>query len=134
MLAKWGTVFCDADSVAVPPGGGLHSSGDKRLIRFNKASCPEYPPNPLPNPRTRLKAVALTKRPWTQNTLASLIPGASSSGGGATGATAGGALGGPSSSKMGGSRDSLLESSSSGRLQKQREGGAGAYSKSYTLV
>ncbi|KAF3847712.1 hypothetical protein F7725_020740 [Dissostichus mawsoni] len=50
---------------------------------------------------------------------------------GATGGTPGGA-----SSKMGGSRDSLLESSSSGlgRLQKQRDGGAGAYSKSYTLV
>lgn len=38
-----------------------------------------------------------------------------------------------SATKMAGSRDSLLESSSSGlgRLQKQ---GAGAYSKSYTLV
>lgn len=63
---------------------------------------------------------------------------ASSSGGagvaGATGGTPGGAP--SSSSKMGGSRDSLLESSSSGlgRLQKQRDGGAGAYSKSYTLV
>lgn len=62
----------------------------------------------------------------------------SSSGGsgvaGATGGTPGGAS--SSSSKMGGSRDSLLESSSSGlgRLQKQRDGGAGAYSKSYTLV
>lgn len=64
--------------------------------------------------------------------------GSSSSGGGgvagATGGTPGGAS--SSSSKMGGSRDSLLESSSSGlgRLQKQRDGGAGAYSKSYTLV
>uniref|UniRef100_A0AAQ5YJS5 Down syndrome cell adhesion molecule like 1 n=1 Tax=Amphiprion ocellaris TaxID=80972 RepID=A0AAQ5YJS5_AMPOC len=61
----------------------------------------------------------------------------SSGGGGAVGAT-GGTPGGASSSssKMGGSRDSLLESSSSGlgRLQKQRDGGAGAYSKSYTLV
>uniref|UniRef100_H3C696 DS cell adhesion molecule like 1 n=1 Tax=Tetraodon nigroviridis TaxID=99883 RepID=H3C696_TETNG len=60
---------------------------------------------------------------------------ASSSGGaGAAGATPGGAS--SSSSKVGGSRDSLLESSSSGlgRLQKQRDGGAGAYSKSYTLV
>lgn len=63
---------------------------------------------------------------------------ASSSGGagvaGATGGTPGGAS--SSSSKVGGSRDSLLESSSSGlgRLQKQRDGGAGAYSKSYTLV
>lgn len=61
----------------------------------------------------------------------------SSSGGGVAGAT-GGTPGGASSSssKMGGSRDSLLESSSSGlgRLQKQRDGGAGAYSKSYTLV
>ncbi|MED6293300.1 Down syndrome cell adhesion molecule-like protein 1, partial [Characodon lateralis] len=58
----------------------------------------------------------------------------SSSGGGATGGTPGGAS--SSSSKMGGSRDSLLESSSSGlgRLQKQRDGGSGAYSKSYTLV
>ncbi|XP_029107389.1 Down syndrome cell adhesion molecule-like protein 1 homolog isoform X2 [Scleropages formosus] len=45
-----------------------------------------------------------------------------------------GSSGGPSAaSKMGGSRDSLLENSSAGigRLQKQ---GAGAYSKSYTLV
>uniref|UniRef100_A0A3Q3JCA1 Down syndrome cell adhesion molecule like 1 n=1 Tax=Monopterus albus TaxID=43700 RepID=A0A3Q3JCA1_MONAL len=52
----------------------------------------------------------------------------------ATGGTPGGAS--SSSSKMGGSRDSLLESSSLGlgRLQKQRDGGAGAYSKSYTLV
>lgn len=62
---------------------------------------------------------------------------ASSAGGGAAGAT-GGTPGGASSSssKMGGSRDSLLESSSSGlgRLQKSRDGGAGAYSKSYTLV
>uniref|UniRef100_A0A3Q2G055 Down syndrome cell adhesion molecule like 1 n=1 Tax=Cyprinodon variegatus TaxID=28743 RepID=A0A3Q2G055_CYPVA len=61
----------------------------------------------------------------------------SSSGGGAVGAT-GGTPGGASSSssKMGGSRDSLLESSSSGlgRLQKQRDGASGAYSKSYTLV
>ncbi|KAG7282683.1 hypothetical protein CRUP_017609 [Coryphaenoides rupestris] len=41
----------------------------------------------------------------------------------------------PTPSSKGGSRDSLLESSSSalGRLQKQ-SGGAGAYSKSYTLV
>lgn len=65
--------------------------------------------------------------------------GASSSSGGAGAAgAAGGTPGGASSSssKMGGSRDSLLESSSSGlgRLQKQRDGGAGAYSKSYTLV
>uniref|UniRef100_A0A3B5M0A6 Down syndrome cell adhesion molecule like 1 n=1 Tax=Xiphophorus couchianus TaxID=32473 RepID=A0A3B5M0A6_9TELE len=47
-----------------------------------------------------------------------------------SGASSGGATGG------GGSRDSLLESSSSGlgRLQKQRDGGSGAYSKSYTLV
>ncbi|KAG7238737.1 hypothetical protein INR49_031253, partial [Caranx melampygus] len=54
------------------------------------------------------------------------------SSGGATGGGGGGAS--SSSSKMGGSRDSLLESSSSGlgRLQKQRDGGAGAYSKSYT--
>ncbi|KAM7413084.1 hypothetical protein PAMA_020458 [Pampus argenteus] len=61
----------------------------------------------------------------------------SSSGGcGAVGATGGTPGGASSSSKMGGSRDSLLESSSSGlgRLQKQRDGGAGAYSKSYTLV
>lgn len=65
--------------------------------------------------------------------------GASSSSGaggavGATGGTSGGAS--SSSSKIGGSRDSLLESSSSGigRLQKQRDGGSGAYSKSYTLV
>uniref|UniRef100_A0A673B0U6 Down syndrome cell adhesion molecule like 1 n=1 Tax=Sphaeramia orbicularis TaxID=375764 RepID=A0A673B0U6_9TELE len=61
----------------------------------------------------------------------------SSGGGGAAGAT-GGTPGGASSSssKMGGSRDSLLESSSSGlgRLQKQRDGASGAYSKSYTLV
>lgn len=64
--------------------------------------------------------------------------GASSSGGGGVAGAAGGTPGGASSSssKMGGSRDSLLESSSSGmgRLQKQRDGGAGAYSKSYTLV
>lgn len=48
-----------------------------------------------------------------------------------SGSTGGGGV--SSSSKVGGSRDSLLESSSSGlgRLQKQ---GAGAYSKSYTLV
>lgn len=62
----------------------------------------------------------------------------SSSGGGGVAGAAGGTPGGASSSssKMGGSRDSLLESSSSGlgRLQKQRDGGAGAYSKSYTLV
>uniref|UniRef100_A0A8C2ZAC1 DS cell adhesion molecule like 1 n=1 Tax=Cyclopterus lumpus TaxID=8103 RepID=A0A8C2ZAC1_CYCLU len=59
---------------------------------------------------------------------------AAASSSGATGGTPGGAS--SSSSKMGGSRDSLLESSSSGlgRLQKQRDGGAGAYSKSYTLV
>lgn len=63
---------------------------------------------------------------------------ASSSGGGGAAGASGGTPGGASSSssKMGGSRDSLLESSSSGlgRLQKQRDGGAGAYSKSYTLV
>lgn len=62
----------------------------------------------------------------------------SSSGGGAAAGATGGTPGGASSSssKMGGSRDSLLESSSSGlgRLQKSRDGGAGAYSKSYTLV
>ncbi|XP_059913669.1 cell adhesion molecule DSCAML1-like [Gadus macrocephalus] len=42
----------------------------------------------------------------------------------------------PAPSSKGGSRDSLLESSTSalGRLQKQSGGGAGAYSKSYTLV
>ncbi|XP_014913837.1 Down syndrome cell adhesion molecule-like protein 1 homolog isoform X1 [Poecilia latipinna] len=64
--------------------------------------------------------------------------GASSSSGGGAAGTSGGTPGGASSSssKMGGSRDSLLESSSSGlgRLQKQRDGGSGAYSKSYTLV
>lgn len=71
-------------------------------------------------------------------TAAAAAGASSSSGGcgavGATGGTPGGAS--SSSSKMGGSRDSLLESSSSGlgRLQKQRDGGAGAYSKSYTLV
>lgn len=62
----------------------------------------------------------------------------SSSGGGAAAGATGGTPGGASSSssKMGGSRDSLLESSSSGlgRLQKSRDGAAGAYSKSYTLV
>uniref|UniRef100_A0A3Q2XLW9 DS cell adhesion molecule like 1 n=1 Tax=Hippocampus comes TaxID=109280 RepID=A0A3Q2XLW9_HIPCM len=69
---------------------------------------------------------------------AAAAAGSSSSSGGAVGATGGtpGGASSSSSSKMGGSRDSLLESSSSGlgRLQKQRDGGAGAYSKSYTLV
>lgn len=64
--------------------------------------------------------------------------GASTSGGGGVAGATGGTPGGTSSSssKMGGSRDSLMESSSSGlgRLQKQRDGGSGAYSKSYTLV
>ncbi|XP_061072325.1 cell adhesion molecule DSCAML1 [Conger conger] len=68
---------------------------------------------------------------------ASAVASASSSA--VSGATGGGAGAGgnpaaaAAAAKVGGSRDSLLESSSSGlgRLQKQ---GAGAYSKSYTLV
>ncbi|XP_035240186.1 Down syndrome cell adhesion molecule-like protein 1 homolog [Anguilla anguilla] len=71
--------------------------------------------------------------------VAAAAAAASSSSSSASGAVAGGASSGSGSAaaaaaaKVGGSRDSLLESSSSGlgRLQKQ---GAGAYSKSYTLV
>uniref|UniRef100_A0AAQ5YJ26 Down syndrome cell adhesion molecule like 1 n=1 Tax=Amphiprion ocellaris TaxID=80972 RepID=A0AAQ5YJ26_AMPOC len=101
------------------------------------------PPKPQDYDRGKNVAVPIphrAKSEWLlQSTIFYFTAGASSSsgGGGAVGAT-GGTPGGASSSssKMGGSRDSLLESSSSGlgRLQKQRDGGAGAYSKSYTLV
>uniref|UniRef100_A0A674NCB4 DS cell adhesion molecule like 1 n=1 Tax=Takifugu rubripes TaxID=31033 RepID=A0A674NCB4_TAKRU len=104
------------------------------------------PPKPQDYNRGKNVAVPIPHRAKTAvaqgaaaaSAATAAAPPASSSGGagvaGATGGTPGGAS--SSSSKMGGSRDSLLESSSSGlgRLQKQRDGGAGAYSKSYTLV
>ncbi|KAK0154701.1 Down syndrome cell adhesion molecule-like protein 1 [Merluccius polli] len=116
-------------SGAVGGGGGASAS----------SSCSTLPQRTLTMPGSSASAAQSAAAAAAATAAAAAAAGASSSAssGGATGATAG-ALGGPStsSSKMGGSRDSLLESSSSGlgRLQKQRDGGAGAYSKSYTLV
>uniref|UniRef100_A0A8C9T557 DS cell adhesion molecule like 1 n=1 Tax=Scleropages formosus TaxID=113540 RepID=A0A8C9T557_SCLFO len=82
--------------------------------RANKSErCPGLPSRTLTMPGPSTQGTAATAAPATAN---------AGSGSNPTSAT-----------KIAGSRDSLLESSSSGlgRLQKQ---GAGAYSKSYTLV
>ncbi|CAL8353773.1 unnamed protein product [Lota lota] len=125
-------VSWEKDTVSILPGsgGGGASIG---------SSCSTLPQRTLTMPGSSAQATQSAAAAAAATAAAAGATGASSSScsssGGATGATA---LGGPSasSSKMGGSRDSLLESSSSGlgRLQKQRDGGAGAYSKSYTLV
>ncbi|KAG7266867.1 hypothetical protein CRUP_026074, partial [Coryphaenoides rupestris] len=116
-------------SAGAAGGGGASTS----------SSCSTLPQRTLTMPGSSASAAQSAAAAAAAMAAAAAAAGGasgSSSSGGATGATAG-ALGGPStsSSKMGGSRDSLLESSSSGlgRLQKQRgDGGAGAYSKSYT--
>lgn len=113
-------------------GGGCGGSGSGGMSASSSSST--LPQRTLTMPGSSA-AVAQSAAAAAAATAAAAS--SSSSGGGATGAT-GGTPGGAScsSSKMGGSRDSLLESSSSGlgRLQKQRDGGSGAYSKSYTLV
>nr|XP_019943654.1 PREDICTED: Down syndrome cell adhesion molecule-like protein 1 [Paralichthys olivaceus] len=113
-------------------GGGCGGSGGMSA----SSSSSTLPQRTLTMPGSSA-SVAQSAAAAAAATAAAAGASSSSGGGGAVGAT-GGTPGGASSSssKMGGSRDSLLESSSSGlgRLQKQRDGGAGAYSKSYTLV
>ncbi|KAF3692773.1 Down syndrome cell adhesion molecule-like protein 1 [Channa argus] len=120
-----------ASSGAGTGGGGGGSGG-----ACASSSSSTLPQRTLTMPGSSA-SVAQSAAAAAAATAAAAGASSSSGGGGAVGAT-GGTPGGASSSssKMGGSRDSLLESSSSGlgRLQKQRDGGAGAYSKSYTLV
>lgn len=115
-------------------GGGAGSCGSGGASSSSSSST--LPQRTLTMPGSSA-SVAQSAAAAAAATAAAAGASSSSGGGGAVGAT-GGTPGGASSSssKMGGSRDSLLESSSSGlgRLQKQRDGGAGAYSKSYTLV
>lgn len=111
-------------------GGGVGSGGAS--ISSSSSTLPQ---RTLTMPGSSASA-AQSAAAAAAATAAAAGASSSSGGGGAQGATGGTPGGASSSSKMGGSRDSLLESSSSGlgRLQKQRDGGAGAYSKSYTLV
>uniref|UniRef100_A0A665U2B1 Down syndrome cell adhesion molecule like 1 n=1 Tax=Echeneis naucrates TaxID=173247 RepID=A0A665U2B1_ECHNA len=121
-------------NVAVPIPHRAKSDGSGAASASSSSST--LPQRTLTMPGSSA-AVAQSAAAAAAATAAAAGASSSSGAGGAVGAT-GGTPGGASSSssKMGGSRDSLLESSSSGlgRLQKQRDGGAGAYSKSYTLV
>ncbi|XP_056138796.1 cell adhesion molecule DSCAML1 [Lampris incognitus] len=115
----------------VGTGGGGSGSG----VASASSSSSTLPQRTLTMPGSSASA-AQSAAAAAAATAAAAGASSSSGGGGGPGASGGTPGGASSSSKMGGSRDSLLESSSSGlgRLQKQRDGGAGAYSKSYTLV
>lgn len=102
--------------------GGLSSSS-------GASGTATLPQRTLTMPGPLSQSAASAAAAAAASSSSSAVSGAAGGGGAGSGSNPAAA----SAAKVGGSRDSLLESSSSGlgRLQKQ---GAGAYSKSYTLV
>lgn len=115
-------------------GASSGATGGGGSVASASSSSSTLPQRTLTMPSSSASVAQSAAAAAAATAAAAGVSSSSGGGAGATGGTPGGAS--SSSSKMGGSRDSLLESSSSGlgRLQKQRDGGAGAYSKSYTLV